>query len=130
MIQSSTSLSVALAPVTGAITMSSPRFVGQLLEQLGFKSIPLAASLGDKPHSDALSLENLSRIDADWIFLATLNADGAEALAQARKQPAFARLSAVEKGHVLSVDGQVWSSGAGPLAAQRVLDQVEQALVD
>ncbi|SHM07737.1 iron-siderophore ABC transporter substrate-binding protein [Phytopseudomonas punonensis] len=112
----------------GPGVMSQHLFVGQLLSQLGFKGTAMAAELTKKPHSDALSLENLSRIDADWLFLATLNADGDKALEQARQQPAFARLKAVSSGHVQSVDGQIWSSGSGPLAANVVLDDVEKAI--
>lgn len=112
----------------GPGVMSQHLFVGQLLSQLGFKGTAMAAELTKKPHSDALSLENLSRIDGDWLFLATLNADGEKALDQARQQPAFARLKAVSSGHVQSVDGQIWSSGSGPLAANVILDDVEKAV--
>ncbi|KIQ06303.1 MULTISPECIES: iron-siderophore ABC transporter substrate-binding protein [Pseudomonas] len=112
----------------GPGVMSQHLFVGQLLSQLGFKGTAMAAELTSKPHSDALSLENLSRIDGDWLFLATLNADGDKALEQARQQPAFARLKAVSSGHVQSVDGQIWSSGSGPLAANVILDAVEKAV--
>jgi len=112
----------------GPGVMSQHLFVGQLLSQLGFKGTAMAAALTKKPHSDALSLENLSRIDGDWLFLATLNADGDKALEQARQQPAFARLKAVSSGHVQSVDGQIWSSGSGPLAANVILDDVEKAI--
>lgn len=112
----------------GPGVMSQHLFVGQLLDQLGFKGTAMAAELTKKPHSDALSLENLSRIDGDWLFLATLNADGDKALQQARQQPAFARLKAVSAGQVRGVDGQIWSSGSGPLAAQVILDDVEQAV--
>lgn len=112
----------------GPGVMSQHLFVGQLLSQLGFEGTAMAAELTKKPHSDALSLENLSRIDGDWLFLATLNADGDKALEQARQQPAFARLKAVSSGHVQSVDGQIWSSGSGPLAANVILDDVEKAV--
>jgi iron complex transport system substrate-binding protein len=112
----------------GPGVMSSHLFVGQLLKQLGFKSTPMADQLTNKPHSDALSLENLSRIDGDLLFLATLNPDGQKALEQARQQPAFSRLNAVSTNRAFSVDGQIWSSGSGPLAAQVILDDVEKAL--
>ena len=112
----------------GAGVMSQHLFVGQLLGELGFKGTAMAEELTKRPHSDPLSLENLSRIDGDWLFLATLNADGSKALEQARQQPAFARLKAVSSGHAVSVDGQIWSSGSGPLAAQVVLDDVEKAI--
>ena len=114
----------------GPVIMSSHLFVGQLLNDLGLRANELAAAQAHKPHSDVLSLENLSRINADWIFLATLNPDGRKALEDARKQPAFTRLSAVADGHVVTVDGQIWSSSSGYLAAQQVLDDVEKALLD
>lgn len=114
----------------GPVIMSSHLFVGQLLDELGLRPNELAAAQDKKPHSDVLSLENLSRINADWIFLATLNPDGRRALEDARKQPAFSRLKAVAEDRVVTVDGQIWSSSAGYLAAQQVLDDVEKALLD
>jgi iron complex transport system substrate-binding protein len=113
----------------GPGVMSQHLFAGQLLTQLGFKATAMAEQLTQKPHTDALSLENLSRIDGDWLFLATLNEDGKKALDQAREQPAFNHLKVVSSGHVVSVDGQIWSSGSGPLAAGVILDDVEKAIV-
>ncbi len=112
----------------GPIMMSSQLFAGQLLEQLGLQPNPLAAEQTQRPHTDILSLENLSKADADWIFLATLNPDGEKALAAARQQPAFTRLKAAQAEQLASVDGQIWSSSSGYLAAQQVLDDVEKAL--
>lgn len=113
----------------GPFIMSSQLFTGQLLEELGFTANALAAAQQRKPHSDILSLENLSRVDADWIFLATLNPDGRKALEAARQQPAFTRLKALANERVVSVDGQTWSSSSGYLAARHVLDDVEKALL-
>ncbi|AHL76903.1 ABC transporter substrate-binding protein [Stutzerimonas stutzeri] len=113
----------------GPFLMSSRLFVGQLLEALGFKPNTLATET-ERPHTDILSLENLGKADGDWIFLATLNPDGSKALDEAREQPAFKRLEAVKNDHVVSVDGQIWSSSSGYLAAQHVLDDVERALAD
>ncbi|MGK9067086.1 ABC transporter substrate-binding protein [Stutzerimonas chloritidismutans] len=113
----------------GPFIMSSQLFVGQLLDSIGFKPNELATQT-KKPHTDILSLENLDKADADWIFLATLNTDGRKALEEARQQPAFTRLDAVKNNHVVTVDGQVWSSSSGYLAAQRVLDDVEKVLLD
>lgn len=113
----------------GPLVMSSHVFTGQLLNQLGFSSKELAASLRARPHSDTLSLENLHNIDADWLFLATLNAEGQKTLDAARTQPAFNRLEVVKQGHVVSVDGQVWTSGTGPMAAEVILADIEKALI-
>ncbi len=113
----------------GPMIMSNKIFTGQLLTQLGFASTQLANSLGAKPHSDILSLENLGKIDADRLFVATLNAKGEETLNEARKQPAFNRLAAVRENHAVTVDGQVWTSGTGLLAANVILNDVEKALL-
>ncbi|MFR0690567.1 ABC transporter substrate-binding protein [Enterobacterales bacterium AE_CKDN230030158-1A_HGKHYDSX7] len=113
----------------GPMMMSGHLFVGQILDQLGLQPNELAKQTDKRPHTDILSLENLSKADADWIFLATLNPDGEKALAEARQQPAFTRLNAVKSGHLASVDGQIWSSSSGYLAAQQVLDDVEKALL-
>ena len=56
----------------------------KIIADLGLRANELAAAQAQKPHSDVLSLENLSRINADWIFLATLNPDGRKALEDAR----------------------------------------------
>ncbi|TDQ39604.1 ABC transporter substrate-binding protein [Thiopseudomonas denitrificans] len=112
----------------GPIAMSSQLFAGQLLTQLGLDSTELARQLVDRPHSDTLSLENLPLVDADWLVLASLNADGKKSMDEAMAQPVFQRLKAVQNGHVKVVDGQVWSSGAGPLAARVLLDDLKHML--
>lgn len=114
----------------GPMVMSNKVFAGQMLASLGLETTELAASIKDKPHSDILSLENLGAVDGDWLILATLNEDGRTTLEAARKQPAFTRLGAVSKGNVATVDGQVWSSGTGPIAAERLLADVETILLD
>ena len=113
----------------GPMLMSSEIFTGQVLEALGMKANVLASQLGSRPHSDVLSLENLKKIDGDWLFLATLNEDGESTLNEARKQPAFTRLDAVRNNRVLSVNGQIWTSGTGILAAERILSDIETGLL-
>ena len=109
----------------GPLAMSSKLMTGQILTALGLKSTEIAAGMGERPHSDILSLENLGKIDGDWIFIATLNEQGEATLAAARKQPAFNRLAAVRNDRAVTVDGQVWSSANGVLAAERVVDDIE-----
>ncbi len=60
--------------------------------------------------------------------MATLNEDGREALDAARQSPAFSRLEVAKRDQVIPVDGQLWTSASGPLAAQAVLDDIETAL--
>ena len=112
----------------GPLAMSSKLITGQILTALGLRATDIADKLGDRPHSDILSLENLGAIDADRLFIATLNEQGDATLAAARQQPAFNRLNAVRNDRTSTVDGQVWTSGTGIMAAERILDDIEQIL--
>ncbi|MGV9621795.1 ABC transporter substrate-binding protein [Streptomyces tendae] len=81
-------------------------------------------------HSEPVSLEKLSTIDGDWLFLGTLGekTDGEKAYAEARKVPNFGKLKAEREGHVVVVQGSAWNSAGGPLAARVVLDDLTAAL--
>jgi ABC-type Fe3+-hydroxamate transport system, periplasmic component len=113
----------------GPMAMSSQLMAGRILTALGLQSTDIAAELGDRPHSDILSLENLGKVDADWLLIATLNEQGQATLDAARKQPAFTRLKAAQSDHAVTVDGQVWSSATGVLAANRVVDDIERLIL-
>ncbi|MHB0776425.1 ABC transporter substrate-binding protein [Halomonas sp. WWR20] len=112
----------------GALVMSPMVFANTLLTASGFTVNDGGIVKKGRPHSDPLSLENLSRIDSDWLFLATLNEEGRDALEDAKSSPAFARLEVVEQERVVPVNGQLWTSASGPLAAQAILDDVEAAI--
>lgn len=113
----------------GPMIMAKTLFAGSIVAQAGFNTQDGDLIQEGRPHSSILSLENIGVIDEDWLFLATLNADGEEALNSAKQSEAFSRLNVVQEGHVATVDGQVWSSTSGPLAAQVILDDIER-LVD
>ncbi|MGQ4880575.1 ABC transporter substrate-binding protein [Billgrantia sp. LNSP4103-1] len=112
----------------GPMVMSEQLFVSGLLRAAGVAVHDAGLVREGKPHSDTLSLENLSRLEADWMFLATLNEEGREALEAAKASPAFARLDVVARDRVVPVDGQLWTSASGPLAAQAILDELGAAL--
>jgi iron-siderophore transport system substrate-binding protein len=112
----------------GPVLMNSALMSGSLLEAAGATPVQAAAELGTRPHSDPLSLENLAQVDADRLFLAAFGADGTGALEAARSQPAFTQLTAVQEGATTEVDGSVWSSAAGPIAADLVMDDIEAAV--
>jgi len=114
----------------GPMAMSSKMITGQILSALGMQGTAIADELGERPHSDILSLENLGSVDADWMFLATLNEQGDATLAAAREQPAFNRLDAVRNNRAVTVDGQIWSSSTGVLAAERIIDDIERFLLN
>ena len=81
-------------------------------------------------HSMPLSLEQLNLIDGDWLFVGTLSPEGEDATAMqsAQNTPVFQQLAAVKNNHVVAIDGAVWSSRGGVLAAQVVLADVRKAL--
>ena len=111
----------------GAILMNAGLMPGSLLQDAGGQPVEAATKLGDQPHSDPLSLENLGQVDADHLFLATLGQDAGAALEAAKAQPAFTQLTAVQQGATASVSGDVWSSSSGPIAAEQVMDDIEAA---
>ena len=96
---------------------------------------PTAQQQPGSAHSPPLSLEALDKIDADWLFVGTLNRSEAAnnpanaALNTARRNPAFAQLNAVKKGQMVAVDGSLWTGPGGPLAALAVLQDIEKAML-
>jgi iron complex transport system substrate-binding protein len=112
----------------GPVIMNANNMPGVLLQAAGAKPVQAAVDLADAPHSDPLSLENLGEVDADRLFLAAFGADGASALTAAETEPAFTRLKAAQSGATSSVDGGVWSSSSGPIAAEQVMDDIEAAV--
>lgn len=112
----------------GPLVMSEGLFSASLLSATGFK-VDAGGSVKDgRPHSHPLSQENLELIDHQWIFLATLNADGDEALSAARKSQAFQRLKANRAGRIVTVNGQLWTSASGPLAATEILNDIANTI--
>jgi iron complex transport system substrate-binding protein len=111
----------------GPVLMNAANMPGSLLTAAGATPLQAAVDLGERPHSDPLSLENLAQVDAARLFLAAFGTDGAAALEAARSQPAFAQLEAVRADAVDVVDGSVWSSASGPIAADLVMDGIEAA---
>ncbi|MFE0678037.1 ABC transporter substrate-binding protein [Streptomyces sp. NPDC058867] len=103
--------------------------VGSTLTGLGLQRPKDQTGTGTG-HSEPVSLEKLSTIDADWLFFGVLGdtAAGEKAYAEARQVPNFGRLSAERDGHVVVVDGSAWNSAGGPLAARIVLADVTKAL--
>ncbi|MEP3349150.1 MAG: iron-siderophore ABC transporter substrate-binding protein [Marinomonas sp.] len=112
----------------GAVILTPKFFSNAILAQTGFDVTDAGLVKAGRPHSSPLSLENLPSIDNEWIFMATLDADAREALAAAEKSPAFARLEVAKKGHVIPVHGQLWTSATGPIAAQAILDDIQNVL--
>lgn len=112
----------------GPIVMSSQIFSTDVLAATGFIINDAGVIKEGRPHSSPLSLENLSKVDSNWLFLATLNTEGKDALEAAKTSPSFSRLNVVKEDKVIAVNGQLWTSAAGPLAAHAILDDIQNII--
>jgi iron complex transport system substrate-binding protein len=112
----------------GPIILTPEFFSNALLAQTGFDVTDAGLVSKGRPHSSPLSLESLSSIDNEWIFMATLDTEARDSLAAAEKSPAFARLEVAKKGHVIPVHGQLWTSATGPIAADAILDDIQNVI--
>ncbi|MCD9457962.1 ABC transporter substrate-binding protein [Marinibactrum halimedae] len=113
----------------GPLLMSPDINSAQILAQVGFQLKGKEAIKAGRPHSDPLSQENLNLINAQWLFLSSVNQDGNKALQTAKLSPAFTRLEAVKNNRVIVVDGQLWTSSSGPLSAKAILDDLQQQVL-
>ncbi|GAA2512802.1 iron-siderophore ABC transporter substrate-binding protein [Pilimelia columellifera] len=111
----------------GPSYLQKQHFASTIVADLGLGRPAGQLTEGTGP-SDPVSLEKLDVLDADWLFLGTLNNDGAAALAQAEKNPVWSKLKVVQAKKVVTVDGVPWTSRGGPIAATVVLDDISKAL--
>ncbi|HWJ84218.1 MAG TPA: iron-siderophore ABC transporter substrate-binding protein [Cellulomonas sp.] len=117
---------------------------GQALTDLGLAR-PASQDRRGRGHSEPVSLENLADIDADYIFFGTLGGSSVDnagagggtdqaaaqaALDEAAATPGFTDLTAWKDGHVVLVDGSLWTSTGGPLLMTGIVDAVRDALVE
>ncbi|MFC3034659.1 ABC transporter substrate-binding protein [Pseudoalteromonas fenneropenaei] len=113
----------------GPAFMYRDSFASEILRDIGLVR-PAHQQKAGPHHSLPLSLEALDNIDADWLLVGTLtpSGDATDALKQTGTTPAFLALNAVQKGQFFAVDGTLWTSIGGPLAAQQVIQEALQIL--
>ncbi|MAX26553.1 MAG: ABC transporter substrate-binding protein [Phycisphaeraceae bacterium] len=113
----------------GPMFMYNTVFASKVISDIGLKR-PEYQDKDGAPHSPILSLESLDQLDGDWIFMGTLmtQGDAVSTMASATSTPAFKALKGVQNGHLIPVDGSLWTSVGGPLAAMQVLDDVQKAM--
>lgn len=104
-------------------------FSSSVVEDIGLVRPPHQQDPGHT-HSMALSLESLELLDADWLVIGTLATSGeaVEAMHQAEQTPAFRQLSAIQAKRFGAVDGSLWTSLGGPMAALQVIEDIETLL--
>lgn len=113
---------------SGPVYMKQDSFARKTLADIGIEAPKAQAGKG--VHSKPVSLENLGQIDGDWLFLGTLAGKGEaqKELEKAKASPIYKNLGAVKKGTVVAIDGSLWTSIGGPLAAKTILADVETKL--
>ncbi|MEU1779008.1 MULTISPECIES: ABC transporter substrate-binding protein [Streptomyces] len=111
----------------GPSWMEKKQFASGVALDMGLKR-PKTQDKDGNAHTPALSLEKISEIDGDWLFLSTLTSDGEKALKDVQEKPAYKDLNAVKKNHAVTVNGSVWSTRGGPLASDAVIDDITKAL--
>ncbi|MEL0636522.1 iron-siderophore ABC transporter substrate-binding protein [Marinomonas sp. TI.3.20] len=112
----------------GALIMSSNTFANSVLESTGFKANDDNLVKKGSLYSGPLDLKKLAKIDSNWLFLATPNVDSKKALKTVEKTTVFTQINAIKKGHVIPVSSQVWTDSSGPIAANIVLDDIQNLL--
>ena len=131
-VEADTQFIVARWAAEGPQVMAPYIFAPAILQEIGMvmpEEIPdLEAG---HAHSAPLSLETVDILDSDWAFVGTLQSEGdaAEALQAVFDNPLFQQLEVVQNDHVVIVDGSIWTSSGGPLAANVVFDVIENILV-
>ena len=115
----------------GPSYMLSDSFASLVLADIGLQR-PSSQRQAGIAHSPPLSLEALDRLDADWLLMGTLSPTGhaSDNLKHAMQLPVFRQLRAVRNQRVHTVDGSLWTSLGGPLAAMSILNDVEQRMLN
>lgn len=123
------SLSIVRWNPKGPAYMYRDAFASEVVRELGLVR-PAHQQDPGHTHSLSLSLEALDLLDADWLVIGTLSntGDAADAMVQALDTPAFQQLSAVQRGHFGAVDGSLWTSVGGPLAALQMIADIRQLI--
>lgn len=110
-------------------------FSGVIFDSLGFKRVPEQAELfKDNAKLGKLAVEVgkevIPKMDGDVLFYFTyMPTDDDSALATEKEwteDPLWKNLSAVQKGNVHKVDDVIWNTAGGILAAEIMLDQIEE----
>lgn len=115
----------------GPAYMLKDSFASTVAHDLGLVR-PVHQQESGTTHSMSLSLESLALLDADWLVIGTLatTGDAVDAMRQAEQTPMFQQMEAVKANQYSAVDGSVWTSTGGPLAALQVIEDIETMILD
>ena len=96
---------------------------------MGFQSHLIHTQRDLAPHLSIVSKETFQDLDGDVIFL-MLDEDDVLTYDSFMQDPLFSRLSAVRNKQVYPVQSAVWAGGRNILAAQQILQDVTEALMN
>ncbi|MEM6424850.1 MAG: iron-siderophore ABC transporter substrate-binding protein [Cyanobacteria bacterium P01_H01_bin.119] len=119
-------VSILVSTPRGLIAHTPTSFSGSILEEVGFSRNSIQSST--EQFFVRFSREELNDPDGDVIFLIHNPEWESESKAEFTADPLWSQLGAVKADAVCEVAGEVWGSGRSILAAQRVLQDVEQCL--
>jgi iron complex transport system substrate-binding protein len=117
----------AMRFVGGTIRVySADSFIGTVLADIGLEQLQLPA--GKSPTFAELSLEELTRADADIIVYSSYGPDTDSGEAAAVAGPLWPRLNGVQSGRAFAVEDDVFYTGIGLMAANLQLDALRELL--
>lgn len=122
-----TTVSIVRFNPDGPVIMAPGSFASSVITEAGLTRPEGHMDIEGQGHSDPISQEALTLIDADYLFVGSLNPEGNAVLEAALNDPLYAALNVFQNEAVAVVDGAVWTTLGGPLAAQIILDQVAAA---
>ena len=96
-------------------------FIGTVLADVGLGRPPIART--DRTFVE-VGREEIAKADGDLLFYAGYGEDGRARQSELSAGPLWQRLTAVTRGAAHPVDDDLWYLGIGPLAADRVLDEL------
>ena len=110
-------------------------FSGVILNELGFKRVEEQAELFTEDNQMAIEVnkELIPKMDGDLLFYFTYLPTGDDSASTTEEEwtsdPLWKNVSAVKDGKAYSVSDAVWNTAGGILAAQKMLEEIQEILV-
>ncbi|MDP9765385.1 ABC transporter substrate-binding protein [Deinococcus enclensis] len=105
--------------------MHRASFIGTILDDAGLRR-PAAQNVND--FAAYVSAERIPDMDADYLFYSYYGALKDTRQAEILNHPLWKRLNVVQAGRAVSVNDDVWMTGLGITAANKVLDDLKRLL--
>ena len=109
-------------------------FSGVILKELGFNRVEKQADLFTNDNQMAVEVgkELIPQMDGDLLFYFTYLPTGDDSASATEAEwtadPLWQNLNAVKNGKAISVSDAVWNTAGGILAAQKMLEEIQELL--